>query len=83
MELPGIEMIVYVIPIIIGIPLFYIWRYVYRKKFKTKSTRIIITWVSTIISSTLIYATIMAVISSFVFNINTDYPKRKFDKKAG
>ncbi len=71
----GIE--VYIILLIIGVPMFFIWRRLFRKSIVAGKKRKIVTWVATILSTPIIYT---AIISLF-FLIGIYYPGHDFDKE--
>lgn len=63
--------------IILAIPIFLLWRWLFKKFIATKLKRRIITWLVTIVSTPIIYGTIALLI---ILSIEY-YPKRDFDKK--
>jgi hypothetical protein len=73
----GISIEVYFILIILGIPTFYFWRWLFKKFIAVDRTRKIVTWIATIVLTPCIYVGIIAL---WVFSI-TYYPSNKFDKQ--
>src|SRR5437868_7357741 len=71
----GIE--VYVFLIIIAIPVFFIWRWVFRKFIHTGRKLRFATWIATIFATPIIYIGFFLL---FFLSIE-HYPKRNFDQK--
>ncbi len=72
----GIGLDAYLIVIILGIPIFFIWRWKFLKKINSKRKRLIITWLVTIISTPLVYITIILL----GFLVYSHYPNRDFNR---
>ncbi len=77
-ELYGISIEVYFILLILGLPVYFICRKVFRKFIKKDSTRRIAVWISTIILTPVLYG---GLILLFFFIISY-HPNYNFDKKA-
>jgi len=75
-ELFGISIEVYVIIVILGIPIFFVWRWIFRKFIKSDRKRKIVLWITTIFSTPLIYVGL----AILIFSIIEYYPNRDFDK---
>lgn len=73
----GLSIEVYFILIILGIPAFFFWRWLFKNFIKVGRTRQIYTWAATIILTPLIYVTIVLLIIYFI----SYYPSRNFDRK--
>lgn len=73
----GISIEVYFFLIILGVPTFFFWRWLFKKFIRVDRTRKISTWVATIILSPLIYVGIVLVI---FFSISY-YPSHDFDRQ--
>ena len=73
----GLSIEVYFILIILGIPTFFFWRWLFKKFIKVGPTRKILTWVATIFLTPCIYIGLMLL---WVFSISY-YPSRDFDKQ--
>jgi hypothetical protein len=71
---PGIE--VYLILPILGIGIFFFWRWLFRKLIKLKTKRLIIIWVTTIITTPILYAGLILI---WILMLEY-YPDRVFDK---
>lgn len=69
---------VYLIQIVIAIPLFFSWKRIFKNKLKANSTRRIITWAATIISTPIIYT---GFIWLFIYGI-TYSPSKSFNKAS-
>lgn len=75
----GLDISVYVINIIIGAVLFGLLRWAFKKIIKhNNSLRAVLTWLSTIILTPLVYVSLIA---SFIFFVS-NYPKKQFDESA-
>jgi len=72
----GISLEVYIILIILGIPVFFIWRWVFSRYIKTERTRKIATWTATIFTTPLLYIGIFLLL----FYAMTYYPSHEFDR---
>lgn len=72
----GISLEVYIILIILGIPVFFLWRWVFRRYIRAERTRKIATWTATIFTTPLLYAGIFLLI----FYSLTYYPTHEFDQ---
>ncbi|MFI5163059.1 MAG: hypothetical protein ACHQHN_17390 [Sphingobacteriales bacterium] len=72
----GIGLDAYLIILFISIPLFFLWRRLFRKRIKNHSKRSVITWLTTLLSAPIAYILIVA---SIVL-ISMYYPNRDFDK---
>src|SRR6185437_5169264 len=70
---PGLE--VYFILIILAVPTFFIWRWLLKKIIKRYRTRIITTWIVTIIFTPIIYIRLILLV---LFGMEY-YPNRDFD----
>lgn len=77
-EIFGLSIEVYFILSILGIPVFYIWRWILKKMIKEVRARQVTTWVVTLISTPIIYIGVFLVI---FFAINY-FPHRSFNKTA-
>ena len=73
----GFDLAVYIIPLVFGIPVFFFWRWVFRK-FTSARHRLITTWVITIISTPVVY--VIIVLGFFL--ISEYYPDRDFNKNS-
>lgn len=73
----GISIEVYFILLILGILLFFIWRWLLKKLIKTDNTRKIATWAATVLTTPLIYIGII-MLWLFSMSYNPNYP---FDKE--
>jgi hypothetical protein len=71
----GIGLDAYLIIIILGIPVFFLWRRVFRST-APKRKRLVITWLVTIFSVPLVYVAIIVIL----FLVNVYYPDRSFNK---
>ncbi len=71
------DTIVYFILIVLAIPLFFMWRAIFRRYIKTEKTRIIATWLTTIVSAPVLYACIILLFLSAI----EYYPNRDFNKQ--
>ncbi|MFD2907622.1 hypothetical protein ACFSX9_02630 [Flavobacterium ardleyense] len=76
-ELFGISIEVYFIILILAIPTFFIWRWIFRKSIKDKRKLNIATWTATIISMPVIY---LGIIILWIFSISY-YPSNDFDRE--
>ena len=76
-EFFGISLDVYIILLFLGIPTFFFWRWIFKKFIKNGRTRMIYTWLATVIVSPIIYLGVCLVI----FLVWTYYPNREFDSK--
>ena len=75
----GVRIEVYFILIILGIPTFFIWRWLLKKFIKTDKTRKLATWTATIIATPLIYVgLIMLLVFSMSYHPNHDFDKTKW-----
>lgn len=68
---------VVIINLLIGIPVFLFWRWVFKRYIKTSSERKLATWVTTIISTPIVY---VAIIMLWVFSIRY-FPSHRFSKQ--
>jgi len=75
-ELFGIGLEVYIILLVLGTPMFFFWRWLF-KHIKPGSKRLLLTCFATIIGSPIIY---LLFIAAFIF-CSEYYPNRDFDKK--
>ncbi|SHM49282.1 hypothetical protein [Mucilaginibacter sp. OK098] len=75
-EFFGISAEVYVILIVLAVPVFFIWRRIWKKRIATTSSRRITIWVLTMITTPLLYVGIV-IITMLVMEY---YPKRDFDR---
>ena len=77
----GIDDSVFVFLIILGIPVYFLWRWVFKKANKldklTTPTKIA-TWIATVISTPVLYVAIVLLF----FSVSEYYPNNNFDKKA-
>jgi hypothetical protein len=73
----GVSVEVYFFLLIIGIPTFFIWRWLLMKFIKADKKRKIAVWAATIITTPLIY---IGIILLWIFSISY-YPNRDFDKE--
>jgi amino acid transporter len=71
----GIGTDAYLIVLCICVPLFFVWRRIF-KKIKNQNKRIVVTWLITLLSAPIAYILIFAAI----FLIPMYYPNRNFDK---
>jgi hypothetical protein len=76
-QLFGISIEVYFFLIIISLPIFFFWKWLFKKLIPAFRTRIILTWITTIIITPIIYVGIVFL----VFSIIESYPKNDFDRK--
>jgi len=76
-EIFGISLEVYVILIVLGVPIFFFWRWVFKKFIKSDRKRKITTWVVTIVSAPLIYVGFILIL----FSIIEYYPNHDFDRE--
>jgi hypothetical protein len=76
-EFLGISIEVYFIILILAIPTFYIWRWIFKKHIEDKNKLNITTLVATIIATPLIY---VGIIMLWIFSISY-YPSKEFDKQ--
>jgi hypothetical protein len=67
----------YYIMLILGIPIFFIWQWLFKKFIKVDQTRKITTWVVTICSTPIIY---VGLIMLFLFSVSY-HPSYEFDKE--
>jgi len=74
----GYSIEVYFIHIAIAVPLFFIWKRILRNKLQDTTTRKIIAWAATIVTTPIIYAGLMVL---FIYYL-TYTPKRHFDKSS-
>jgi len=75
----GLDFSVYVINLIIGVILFALLRWAFKKIIRhNNSLRVFLTWFSTIILTPLVY---VSLITSFILFISY-YPKKKFDESV-
>jgi hypothetical protein len=72
----GIGLDAYLIIIVLGIPLFFIWREVFKKKIVSKRKRVIVTWLMTVFSTPLVYTVIILI----WFLAGNYYPNHNFEK---
>ncbi|HEV8506069.1 MAG TPA: hypothetical protein VGQ53_11735 [Chitinophagaceae bacterium] len=75
-ELFGISMEVYLIVILLAFPTYFLWRRIYMRYFPVGKKRTLIIWLSTIISSPIIYV----ILGFIIFSIIDYYPESKFEK---
>lgn len=73
----GVSIEVYLILIVLGIPTFFIWRFLFKKFIKAERTRKIATWTATLITIPLIYA---AIVMLWILSMSY-YPTHDFDKE--
>jgi hypothetical protein len=73
----GLSIEVYLILIILGIPTFFFWRWLFKKYITVDRNRKILTWLATIILTPCIYIGLGLL---WIFSISY-YPKRDFDKQ--
>jgi hypothetical protein len=73
----GISAEVYIILIVLAVPVFFIWRRIWKNRIVTTSSRRITIWGSTIITTPLLYVGIV-ILSMLIMEY---YPKRNFDRK--
>ena len=73
----GIHISNYIIMLLIAIPAFFIWRYVFKKFISVIRTRKMVTWTATLISAPLIY---MGIVQLFFFGLSY-YPTHDFNKE--
>ena len=76
-QLFGISIEVYFFLIIISLPVFFFWKWLFKKLIPAFRTRIILTWITTIVITPIIYVGIVFL----VFFIIESYPKNDFDRK--
>ena len=72
----GIGLDAYLIIIIVGIPIFFIWRWIFKKVIASKRKRVIVTWLVTMFSTPLAYAIIILI----WFLAGSYYPNHDFNK---
>ncbi|MBX3165710.1 MAG: hypothetical protein KF900_14635 [Bacteroidetes bacterium] len=78
-EFFGVSIEVYVILLILGIPVFFFWRWFFKRYIETEKTRKISTWVTTIITTPLIYIGLFLIwILSVYYYPNHDFDKEKW-----
>jgi hypothetical protein len=73
----GVGIEVYFILLALGIPTFFIWRWLFKKIIKVDKTRKIATWTATLIATPLIY---IGIIMLWLFSISY-YPTHDFDQE--
>lgn len=73
----GLSIEVYFILIILGIPTFYFWRWLFKKFVKVDAKRKIATWLATIFLTPIIY---VGLVLLWVFSISY-YPTHDFDRQ--
>ena len=73
----GISIEVYFIVAILGIPTFFIWRWLFNKFIKVKRNRKIATWTATIVTTPILY---MGLILLWIFSMSY-HPTQTFDKE--
>jgi len=73
----GIDIEVYFILIILGIPTFFFWRWLFKKYIKAETNRKVLTWLATIILTPCIYVVLILL---WVFCVSY-YPNRDFEKQ--
>lgn len=73
----GISYEVFVIILLLGIPVFFIWRWLLKKYIKSDKSRIIATWIATIITAPFIY---IGVILIWLYTLSY-YPTNDFNKE--
>lgn len=73
----GFSIEVYFILIILGIPVYFLCRWFFKKFFKENKTRKAVTWITTIITTPIIYAGLFLLVFFFI----QYYPKHDFDQK--
>jgi amino acid transporter len=76
-ELFGVSIEVYFIILILAIPTFFIWRWIFRKYIDDKKKQNIATWIATIIATPVIY---VGLVMLWIFCISY-YPSKDFDKQ--
>lgn len=72
----GVGLDAILIAIIIGLPIFFLWRWLFRKKIKNRNKRAVSTWIATIVTAPLCYVIIIAAIVLLPMY----YPDRDFDR---
>lgn len=77
-EIFGVSIEVYAILLILGVPLYFFWRWLFHKFMTTGRKRIFVIWLSTLISTPLIY---IGLVLLLIFGMYS-YPKRDFDKSS-
>lgn len=77
-ELFGISIEVYVIILLFGIGIFYFWRWIFKRAIPSnKKKRVLVTWISTVLSAPILYVLFIAIWAITAFY----YPSRDFDKQ--
>lgn len=72
----GISIEVYVILAILGVPTFFVWRWLLKKIVKTDNTRKMATWIATVVTTPFIY---VGLIILWIFSISY-HPTHDFDQ---
>ncbi|MCO5945661.1 hypothetical protein [Mucilaginibacter flavidus] len=78
LDIFGFSIEVYFILAILGLPVFFIWRRIFKNRDMQSRTKRIITWIATIVSTPILYVGIMLLI----FMAMEYYPKHDFDRSA-
>jgi glucan phosphoethanolaminetransferase (alkaline phosphatase superfamily) len=73
----GVSIEVYFFILILAIPIFFFWRWIFRKYLADKKKQNVATWTATIIITPLIY---IGIIMLWVFSISY-YPSNEFDRQ--
>jgi hypothetical protein len=73
----GFGLDVYIILVVLGIPIYFIFRRRFKKRIQSTRKRKIVTWVSTILVTPLVYITIVAI----TFFCMEYYPNKDFDRQ--
>lgn len=76
-ELFGVSIEVYFIILILAIPTFFVWRWIFRKYIEDKKKQNIATWTATLIATPIIY---VGLVMLWIFSISY-YPSNDFDKQ--
>lgn len=72
----GVDIDVYILLIILGIPVFFIWRWILKKFIEDNKRRTITTWIVTIITTPFVYAGMIV----FILLAMSYYPTHSFNK---
>jgi hypothetical protein len=73
----GVSIEVYFILLILGVPNFFLWRWLLKKKIKVEETRKMATWTATILTTPLIY---IGLVTLWLYSMNY-YPTNDFDRE--
>jgi hypothetical protein len=76
MQIFGMDISAYVILIILGTPIYFFWRWFFRKS-EPRVRKVILTWLATIIATPIFYVTVVLI---FIL-VSEYYPNRDFEKK--